>query len=74
MTRVSGIGMDFGPLAGFRHVAQWLERRLDTAEVGGSTPPVPTIAYHVMEPNHPLPIETTAKSVGTMVAMILRRT
>ena len=30
-------------LAESRHVAQWLERRLDMAEVGGSTPPVPTI-------------------------------
>ena len=35
--------MKFAVLATLRHVAQWLERRLDTAEVGGSTPPVPTI-------------------------------
>ena len=31
---------------GLRHVAQWLERRLDTAEVGGSSPPVPTRSCH----------------------------
>ena len=34
-------------LAGFRHVAQRLERRLDTAEVGGSIPLVPTTVLRV---------------------------
>ena len=31
----------------FWHVAQGLERRLDTAEVGGSIPPVPTTVESV---------------------------
>ena len=46
LTRLAEIGIDSGVLRKeFRHVAQWLERRLDTAEVGGSTPPVPTTAF-----------------------------
>ncbi len=35
-------GIESAKLEDLRHVAQWLERRLDTAEVGGSIPPVPT--------------------------------
>ncbi len=47
MTRQPEIGIEFAFLAkakyfARRHVAQGLERRLDTAEVGGSIPPVPT--------------------------------
>ena len=42
LTRMGQNGIDSGSLADFRHVAQGLERRLDTAEVGGSNPPVPT--------------------------------
>ncbi len=35
-------GIESAKLEDLRHVAQWLERRLDTAEVGGSIPLVPT--------------------------------
>ncbi len=43
LTWVRDIGIESASLAEFRHVAQGLERRLDTAEVGGSIPPVPTM-------------------------------
>jgi hypothetical protein len=42
LTHLRQNGIDSASLAQIRHVAQGLERRLDTAEVGGSIPPVPT--------------------------------
>ena len=43
LTLQAQIGIESATVRRSRHVAQWLEHHLDTVEVGGSIPPVPTI-------------------------------